>query len=1005
MKAFSGLHRFCFIAGVLAFTAPSGFAGETGVKLWTKQLGAAGANEGWGVSVDSSGNAFVTGRTSGGLDGNTSQGYYDIFLTKYDTNGNKLWTKQPGTASDDIAMGVAVDSSGKVFVTGYTGGGLDGNTNQGSMDMFLTKYDTSGTRLWTKQLGTAANDYGRGVAVDSSGNAFVVGDTFGGLDGNTNQGSNDIFLAKYDTNGNKLWTKQLGTTTSDEGVAVAVDPDGDIFVTGDTLGGLDGNTNQGNRDMFLTKYDTNGNILWTKQLGTTTLDYGMGVAVDSSSNAFVTGYTAGGIDGNTNQGNNDMFLTKYDTDGTKLWTKQLGTASFDFGRAVTVDSLGNAFVAGDTEGGIDGNTNQGASDMFLTKYDTDGIKLWTKQLGTSAIENGLGIAIDSSRKVFITGYTYGGLDGNTNQGSADIFLTKYKTNTFPTLTWTGEANYTADGLNPETGDQTTSLVFHVSYIDSDNDTPATGYPKLHIKKGSVEVSGSPFVMSYVSGANTTGAIYSYSKIITSTGTNYTYYFEAQDPDGGVATGAPTSAVDAPDVSNTAPTLTWTGETNYITGGLNPSVGNIATNFIYRVKYVDLGNDAPASGYPKVHVKKGGIEVAGSPFAMTYVSGAYNTGAVYSYSKTLVIGTDYTYYFEAQDTYNDAATGTPLTTVDSPDVNSAPTLDWTGEANYTTDGVHPETGLTSTTIIYRVKYNDGEADAPASGYPKVHIKKSGAEIVGSPFPMSYVSGAYDAGAIYTYSTILALGTDYTYYFEAQDVNTNVATGDPLAAIDAPNIKNAPILAWTGALNYASDGLTPEAGDVTTSYVYRVKYTDADNDAPASGYPKLHITKGGIAISGSPFAMSLVSGAYSTGAIYSYAKTLEPGTDYAYYFEAQDLDTNIASGTPLTTTDAPDVSDVAQAEHKTTIGDNFFNPKTGGASKIKFNVTTPGRVSLKIYNLSGKFIRTVFEGDVGVGNNQQNWDGKDDSGRFVIPGVYFLHYVYPGGKEVRKIGVRK
>jgi len=272
-------------------------------------------------------------------------------------------------------------------------------------------------------------------------------------------------------------------------------------------------------------------------------------------------------------------------------------------------------------------------------------------------------------------------------------------------------------------------------------------------------------------------------------------------------------------------------------------------------------------------------------------------------------------------------------------------------------------------------------------------------------MTFVSGANTAGAIYTYSTTLALGTDYTYYFEAQDVNGNVATGVPLTSIDSPDIKNTPTLSWTEAESYISDGLSPDSGNIATNFIYRVKYTDADNDAPASGYPKLRITKGGSEITGSPFTMTYVSGAYNTGATYSYTKALALGTDFTYYFEAQDVDSNMASGTPLTAVDAPDVSDVPQGDHKTTLGDNFFNPRTGGTSKIKFNVVTPGRVSLKLYDLTGKPIRTLFEGEVGPGPNQKDWDGRDDSGRYVVPSVYVLHYIYPGGKEVRRIGVRK
>jgi len=121
-------------------------------------------------------------------------------------------------------------------------------------------------------------------------------------------------------------------------------------------------------------------------------------------------------------------------------------------------------------------------------------------------------------------------------------------------------------------------------------------------------------------------------------------------------------------TNNAPTISWTGETNYTNDGLNPETGDTSTAFTYRIKYTDADNDAPQSGYPKVHIKKGGVEITGSPFTMTYVSGNYNTGAIYTYSRTLSSGTDYTYYFEAKDSKGTDATGTPTTPIDAPDVS-------------------------------------------------------------------------------------------------------------------------------------------------------------------------------------------------------------------------------------------------------------------------------------------------------------------------------------------------
>ena len=124
-------------------------------------------------------------------------------MEKVNESGTKQWTKQLGTSSDDRGNSVTTDSSGNIFVTGSTRGGLDGNIHSGNDDIFLVKYNSSGTKQWTKQLGTSSGDYGNDVTTDSSGNIYVTGYTNGGLDGNTNSGSYDIFIVKYNSSGIK----------------------------------------------------------------------------------------------------------------------------------------------------------------------------------------------------------------------------------------------------------------------------------------------------------------------------------------------------------------------------------------------------------------------------------------------------------------------------------------------------------------------------------------------------------------------------------------------------------------------------------------------------------------------------------------------------------------------------------------------------------------------------------------------------------------------------------
>jgi len=398
----------------------------------TKQLGVVSQNTfGQSVATDASGNVYEAGTTYGGLDGNTLTGTADFFVTKYNSGGVKQYTKQMGVLGQATGgASVVSDISGNIYVAGNTYGGLDGNTLTGVADLFVTKYNSSGVKQYTKQLGVAGQATGgQSVATDASGNIYVAGSTSGGLDGNTRTGIFDFFVTKYDSSGVKQYTKQLGVAGRfTYGFFVVTDTGGNVYVAGYTTGGLDGNTLTGTSDFFVTKYNGSGVKQYTKQLGVAgTQTVGLSLATDASSNVYISGYTGGGLDGNTLTGTRDLFVTKYNSSGIKQYTKQFGVAGqVTAGQPVATDVNGNVYVAGYTTGGLDGNTLTGNTDFFVTKYDSSGVRQYTKQLGVAGQDTyGNSVATDANGNVYISGYTTGGLDGNTRTGINDFFVTKY----------------------------------------------------------------------------------------------------------------------------------------------------------------------------------------------------------------------------------------------------------------------------------------------------------------------------------------------------------------------------------------------------------------------------------------------------------------------------------------------------------------------------------------------------------------------------------------------------
>lgn len=391
----------------------------------TRQWGTTDDDVAYAVAMDGSGNVLVTGDTYAGLDGNLNLGSQDAVLTRWNADGTKAWTRQWGSNKSDQGYGVAIDPSGNIVVGGMTYGSL-GGPNQGYEDLFVTKRNADGNEIWTRQKGSSGADYGFAVAVDGSGNAFVTGLTRGFVDGQSYQGNEDVILVKWDTDGNWAWTRVWGTQNYDTGHGVAVNSAGEVFVAGRTGGAMGLGSNAGGDDVFLSKFNTDGTLLWTKQLGSTAWDYGASVSVDGAGNIYVAGYTNGNLDGNGSRGGQDVFLARWNPDGTLAWVRQWGTTTMDQAESVTVTTYGDVFVTGWTYGSMDGNRARGGMDVFLTRWNADGVLAWTRQWGSPAEERAWGVAANSAADFVVAGYTSGSLDGSTNPSDRrDLFLTTF----------------------------------------------------------------------------------------------------------------------------------------------------------------------------------------------------------------------------------------------------------------------------------------------------------------------------------------------------------------------------------------------------------------------------------------------------------------------------------------------------------------------------------------------------------------------------------------------------
>jgi hypothetical protein len=401
---------------------------------WTgvKQLGAAGATtEADGAATDASGNVYVSGFTEGALNGTAVTGFRDAFVAKYDAGANLVWVKLLGAvAGYTLSTSVAADDDGNVYVGGSTDGSLNGNPVPNGEEYFIAKLDSDGEIVWLKQAGAPGQgSQTREITVDGAGNVYLAGNTTGGLNGNPQSGFYDYFVAKYDSDGNLDWLEQLGVGGFQTfGDGVGVDLSGNVFLIGTARGGLAGNTQAGDYDYLIAKYDPSGNLLWLRQGGMPAgITTGHGGSVDSFGDIYFVGQTTVGLNGNTQTGNVDYYVAKYDTNGGLLWIRQAGdAATHSQAMASRVDAADNVILSGFTSGGLAGNTLTGVYDAFVAKYDTAGTLTWVRQIGAPGLPTvSWGVGVDPSGSVFVGGYTEGGLDGNPLTGTRDYFVAKY----------------------------------------------------------------------------------------------------------------------------------------------------------------------------------------------------------------------------------------------------------------------------------------------------------------------------------------------------------------------------------------------------------------------------------------------------------------------------------------------------------------------------------------------------------------------------------------------------
>jgi hypothetical protein len=384
---------------------------------WSKQFGTDKEEYVRNHVTDKDGNIYVSGYTYGDMDGKNA-GQKDGFIAKFDNLGNVKWTRQYGTSGDDEMQWSAISPNNNIYIVGLTNGDLAGKSH-GKEDIYIVKYNTAGQKLWTRQFGSDSMDIAYGVYVDNKENVFVCGATMGVL-GKTSSGLQDAFLMKLDSSGQVQYINQFGTGIHDACVAVIGDGKGNIYVVGSTFGVL-ADSSKGMMDVFTGKFNEKGEAVKYNQYGSAGFDVPTSIAVDKTGNLYLGGTTSDNF-GGTQLGEGDCFFMKINTKGEVEWNQQFGTQKHDGVKCIAINEKASDNIL------VSGLANLPPANAYIRMYKKDGSLVWEKKFGSEADgidASGKDVSIDDKGNIVHIGLTSSNLFG-TQSGVSDMYIVKMK---------------------------------------------------------------------------------------------------------------------------------------------------------------------------------------------------------------------------------------------------------------------------------------------------------------------------------------------------------------------------------------------------------------------------------------------------------------------------------------------------------------------------------------------------------------------------------------------------
>jgi hypothetical protein len=397
---------------------------------WSQGFGDAYGQYGRCIVVADNGDIIIAGYYEGSINLGggwlTSAGGFDIFLAKFDASGAHLWSRSFGSTGAQYPGGLDVLSNGQILLVGHFENtinfGTGTLTSHGSYDVFVAKFFPTGVSFWSRSFGDAAADYGRGVAQANGGMTYLVGDFSGSIDLGggplVSAGGVDIWHAELDgSNGAHLWSHSYGGPGNQLASGIAGHVQGRNTIIGSVEGSINCGggvlTSAGGSDVLVASFDAGGNHRWSRLFGDAQNQYGTDAVIQMAmyDEHVVTGYFQGTINlggGNlVSHGGNDIFLAKFDHNGVHRWSRSFGGPLDDYARGVSGKALGTIALTGQFQGTCDLGggplTSAGLNDVFVATYDDNGTHLTSQRHGDTGEQMGTDVCVGPSGEVAATG--------------------------------------------------------------------------------------------------------------------------------------------------------------------------------------------------------------------------------------------------------------------------------------------------------------------------------------------------------------------------------------------------------------------------------------------------------------------------------------------------------------------------------------------------------------------------------------------------------------------------